>query len=94
MLRLEPAARAEVLECHQQLSEIAGSTCGQGVFKVAARKSQGIFISLPSLSMSNPQAITSLLQKTLMHPRFDRCIVLISKRSTMVVEKQKEERLK
>lgn len=74
MLRLEPAARAEILDCHQQLSEIAGSTCGQGVFKVAAKQSQEIVISLPSLSTANSQGITLLLWKTLVHLGFAYCV--------------------
>jgi len=64
MLRLEQAARAEILDCHQQLPEIAGSVCGQGVFKVAAKKSQEIVISLPSLSTSNAQGIPLLCRIT------------------------------
>lgn len=74
MLRLEPAARAEILDCHQQLSKIAGPMCSWGVFKVAAKKSQEVVISLPSLSTSNAQGITLLLRKAQMHPRFHYCV--------------------
>lgn len=82
--RLELAPRAEILDCPQD-----GSASGQGVFKVAAKKRQEI-VSQPSLSTSNARGITLLLQETLMRPRFDNSVVLISKRRVVVLWRRRK----